>query len=449
MRSTLRRAAGLAAGGLALLAVPGVASAATVSVWHMDEGPGAGSMRDSLGSHNGSLDHVTSGVPGLSGLAYSFSGTNSVVRVASAAALSPGSKAFAITVHAKFSRPPSAAVGDYDLLRKGLSSETGGYYKMEIFAGGQAHCQMGNPPQSDSLTAGPDLSDNQWHEITCLRQGSTLAVIVDGRTFSKPANIASISNGADITVGAKVITTGIADQYSGALDEVSYSNEGAVSVSPPAIGGAPVVGSTLSVNPGAWNAAPVPAPTFAFQWQRCAGTGCTPIAAANGATYTVQPADAGATLKVAVTATSLGKATTATSALTALVQNAPPRAGAVPGPARVPVVASPPTRQAVRGVCAAGLRATFIRRAVDLRRGRSTLRFDAATRRAALHAPRGAVRAVRFTLDGRTLRAARDGRHVTVRRSALSSGTHVLRAIVTPRRGRVRTLSVRLTAGAC
>lgn len=428
-----------------MLAAPRVASAATVSVWHMDEPSTATRMVDSIGRNNGSLAHVTPGLAGLTGLAYSFNGSSSVVTIGSSSGLNPGGKAFAFTVHAKFPAPPSAAVGDYDLLRKGLSSETGGFYKMEIAPGGRASCWMGNPDvgQSDSITAGPDLSDNQWHEITCVRQASRLSVVIDGTTFSKTANTGTISNGAAVTVGAK-ITAGIADQYSGLMDEVSFSTEGAARVSPPTTTGAPTVGSTLQASTGVWNAAPVPAPTFAYQWQRCGASTCTSIAGATGATYAAQAADVGAALRVAVTATSLGKAATALSAQTAAV-----RRGPAPGPAPFAPGAAPVPQGQVAGTCQP-IATKWIRRSVSFRRGgRSTLRLDIARRTAALHARRGAIRAVRFTLDGRTLRLHRDRRHAVLRTSALTPGSHLLRAIVRPRRGAVRTLAVRLLVTRC
>jgi Calx-beta domain len=70
----------------------------------------------------------------------------------------------------------------------------------------------------------------------------------------------------------------------------------------PSISGAAILGSTLTASAGAWTG--VPAPSFAFQWQRCdaAGNGCTPLAGATSQTYAIQAADEGATLRILVTA---------------------------------------------------------------------------------------------------------------------------------------------------
>jgi hypothetical protein len=83
------------------------------------------------------------------------------------------------------------------------------------------------------------------------------------------------------------------DPFSGLLGAAPW-NESA-----PAIGGASMLGGTLSVQPGVWTG-----PTavgLAFQWYRCGGP-CSPIAEATGLTYVATNADIGSYLKVIVTA---------------------------------------------------------------------------------------------------------------------------------------------------
>src|SRR5215212_6467987 len=65
----------------------------------------------------------------------------------------------------------------------------------------------------------------------------------------------------------------------------------------------PFVGGALRATTGKWTESP----KFTFQWDRCAALGdregCGPISRATNATYTVQSADVGHTLRVRVTAT--------------------------------------------------------------------------------------------------------------------------------------------------
>ena len=70
-------------------------------------------------------------------------------------------------------------------------------------------------------------------------------------------------------------------------------------VDAPAISGTGTVGRTLTATPGSWS---VPSPEVAYQWNRAG----LPIDAAQAATYTLVPADAGAALTVTVTATAPG-----------------------------------------------------------------------------------------------------------------------------------------------
>jgi hypothetical protein len=197
------------------------AGAATVALWHMEETSGS-TMRDSVGSNDGALKNVALGKPGFRNNAYSFNGSSSIVTVPSSSALNPGSAAFSFTVHVKFSKVPPT---DYDLLRKGRSSTSGGDYKLEILrrdsgTTGKASCHFDGSHASATKTAGPDLANGSWHTITCKKRASTITLVVDGVSYSKSVSVGSIANSAVLTVGAK---SGGGDWYNGLMDEVSVS----------------------------------------------------------------------------------------------------------------------------------------------------------------------------------------------------------------------------------
>jgi hypothetical protein len=92
----------------------------------------------------------------------------------------------------------------------------------------------------------------------------------------------------------------------------------------------PLVGVPATASPGTWTGSK----TFTYQWLHCdaAGGACSAIAGATAKTYTPTATDAGATLRVAVTAHGDGGAVTVRSAATAAV--------AAPAP---PVNTAPPT----------------------------------------------------------------------------------------------------------
>jgi hypothetical protein len=95
----------------------------------------------------------------------------------------------------------------------------------------------------------------------------------------------------------------------------------------PTITGTLQVGNTLTASTGTWTSAT--SLSFAFQWQRCGGTGtsCSAIPGSTAQTYTIQSADAGRTLRVTVTATNASGSTSATSNNTAAVGGGTPTGG--------------------------------------------------------------------------------------------------------------------------
>jgi hypothetical protein len=81
----------------------------------------------------------------------------------------------------------------------------------------------------------------------------------------------------------------------------------------PIISGTAAVGQTLSTTSGSWDNSPT---GYTYQWRRCdsAGSSCSTISGATSSTYALVLADAGSTIRVAVTATNPYGSTAATSA---------------------------------------------------------------------------------------------------------------------------------------
>lgn len=113
-----------------------------------------------------------------------------------------------------------------------------------------------------------------------------------------------------------------------AQGSAAQANYAPSNTAPPAIQGTPQVDQTLTATQGSWSAQSTP--TFSYQWERCdsAGNGCAAIPGATAATYKVQSADVGHTLRVIVTARTSDGSTSAASAPTAVVAAAGP-AGAI------------------------------------------------------------------------------------------------------------------------
>lgn len=111
----------------------------------------------------------------------------------------------------------------------------------------------------------------------------------------------------------------------------------------PAITGTPTQNQVLTASNGTWNGSP--APTYTYQWNRCAPT-CAAIAGATGSTYTLALADVTHTITVTVKATNTAGNASASSAAVG------PIAAAPVAPGDFSLSASPASQSVARGATA-------------------------------------------------------------------------------------------------
>ena len=205
---------------LVLAAPAGAMAAVTVSYWHMNERSGT-TMVDSASGINGTLSNVGLGVPAVFSPGYSFNGSSSIATVPHNGYHNvPANTTFTVTSHVRFPAVPSASVVDFDLIRKGLSSTSGGHWKMEIFTNGKAYCLFDGSNASRTINQGPNLADNRWHTIQCIKRSTSLSLVVDGVSYTSNVTIGAINNTSRVAVGAKYGGGG-GDWYKGIMDEVS------------------------------------------------------------------------------------------------------------------------------------------------------------------------------------------------------------------------------------
>lgn len=223
----------LGAGALALVA-PGVgttkafAASATAAAWQMAETSGT-TMTDSSGNGN---DGVASHVKMTGATGYKFDPeSRSKVVVTSSSSLNPGTSPFSYTVKVQSSRPPAAGT-DYDVLRKGIASTSGGEYKLEIvYANGQgrAFCLVKDSRGVGASVRGTtNVTDGKVHTLTCTKTTSGLTLRVDAltpRTDTVASGLGSISNTQALVIGVKspTVTGAAGDWYNGALLQARIS----------------------------------------------------------------------------------------------------------------------------------------------------------------------------------------------------------------------------------
>ena len=213
--------------GALSLATPHAAQAADFRAhWTLDE-VGSATAFDSSGNGN---DGVNDNIVG-DGSGYTFNGTNSRVVVPSSASLNPGAADFSWGVTLSMTSPPTPVGETYDVLRKGLVTNPGGDYKFEVKnVKGKAIARCvsktirANGTKVLAAIQGPakTLADGQRHVVTCTKTATSITVQVDAqapRTKTFAAGLGSVSNTADLALGAKAegtATTGF-DWFQGEM----------------------------------------------------------------------------------------------------------------------------------------------------------------------------------------------------------------------------------------
>ena len=149
-----------------------------------------------------------------------------------------------------------------------------------------------------------------WREIEALSNCSDIAGATGTSYTLTPADIGS-SIRAVVTATNATGPTAASSSTTAAIIPVAP-----ISLASPSVSGTARHRQQLSATPGSWRGSPPIA--YAYQWQRCksAATSCIEIPDATHARYIVRLADAGSTLRVAVTASNAAGSATAASALT-------------------------------------------------------------------------------------------------------------------------------------
>lgn len=194
-------------------------SSSVVGLWHLDETSGTTAFDSSGNGNNGAISGpVTLGVPGHLNTAYSFVPKSTVI-VPNASDLVPGTATITISYWLNATTLPRSGI-DYDMFTKGDGSSRGGQIKIEVQENGQASCMFRGASGKKQLQAGPNVVDGQWHQVTCVRNGTQIVETVDGASFSVTKATGAITVTDTIRLGSH---KGGGDWYRGVLDEVTYS----------------------------------------------------------------------------------------------------------------------------------------------------------------------------------------------------------------------------------
>jgi len=220
-----------AAVAVPLLVSPAAASASTIAAWEMNEGAGhGGTMTDSSGNRiTGDIGDLVQRheIRSDGRIGYRFlkaydhtAGADRLVTVADRRALDPRSRTYSFSVAFRTGR------ADQNILQKGQSNTTGGFFKLDM-SKGIAYCTFKGADGQRGIGSGVALNDTKRHVVKCTRDAKGVAITVDSRpTRRLDGPTGSISNATALTIGGKKYcneTTVGCDFFVGVIDRVKIS----------------------------------------------------------------------------------------------------------------------------------------------------------------------------------------------------------------------------------
>jgi Laminin G domain len=201
-----------------------------VAAWRMNEPAGATIMHDTSGNHHwgriGSA--VETGVvvdpANPDNRAYNWPAGNTdgvhperLVKVTnSSRALNPRRDAFAVVIRLK-----TQADGNDNIIQKGQSSSSGGFWKIDML-NGRIFCTFKGGVDQRSIGSQGRVDDSAWHTVRCERRRTGVTIFVDGQAPRTNAGWTGwIANDWALTIGGKSRcngTTTLCHYYVGQLD---------------------------------------------------------------------------------------------------------------------------------------------------------------------------------------------------------------------------------------
>ena len=175
--------------------------------WSLDE-PGTPTVaEDSVGDNDGTNYDIRG-----TGSGYVFNGTSSRVVVPNDLSLNPGGAGFSYGATIIMDASPPLGGSD-DIIRKGITTSSGGDYKLEIVGtknGARARCVVKDAAKVKAAIQGTvEIANGVPHTITCSKTSTGTTIRIDN---AKPRvrsvnRLGSVANSNNLGLGAKAEAT--------------------------------------------------------------------------------------------------------------------------------------------------------------------------------------------------------------------------------------------------
>jgi hypothetical protein len=188
-----------------------------VAAYSFDEGSGA-SVRDSAGSHDGSVEGASWTASGRYGPALDFDGTNNLVKVADAADLDL-TKTFTLEAWVK----PDSVAATRPVIAKGVNSPLNGYTLGLDETTAKPRGWIASEGSFKSAAAPSGVSTGAWSHLAATYDGKWLRVYVNGELEeSKETTLGAGVTAANLEIGHSVFSS---SYFDGLIDEVRVYDE--------------------------------------------------------------------------------------------------------------------------------------------------------------------------------------------------------------------------------
>ena len=202
-------------------------SNAMVGNWRFEETSGTTITDSSAYQNNGTISNVTR-VPGISGNALQFNGTNAYATIPASSSLNSITGSFTVGLSFQYGGAGTAGKSSWTLLNK--NSVGSGYdatFQIYIDTSDYHLCaNVGNGASQYVLDTGLAVNDGCFHQVALVYDdiGKTYTLYLDGNvrvTQALPSNWTIFANTAPVTLGC---WPAYSDYFNGIIDEVQIYN---------------------------------------------------------------------------------------------------------------------------------------------------------------------------------------------------------------------------------
>jgi len=203
MRRTSRLTAIAAAAAAVTLGFTGTAQAAPTvrAQWDMATATALVDTPTDGVDNSGTTSNIVLSTDGF----YTFNGTNSIASAPHKANLNPGTAR--ITVEAKINATRAPEAGNtFDVIRKGTSVTTGGYYKIELKTTSTGVVNAACIFRDKNRVTGSAIlriPTTGWVTLTCTKTSSSVTIVANGTTRTVARTVGAIANTSGVFIGGK------------------------------------------------------------------------------------------------------------------------------------------------------------------------------------------------------------------------------------------------------